>query len=142
MPASTTWAAALCRPIFETCSQGERQRVLLARAMFGEPKMLVLDEPAAGLDLPAREALIEAIERSVARDGELAVVIATHHLEEIPPSTTHAALLRRGRPTAAGPIDEVLTQANLRRCFGLDVDVARRGGRWQAIVSPASVGSA
>lgn len=128
--------------VLETCSQGERQRVLLARAMFGEPRLLVLDEPAAGLDLPAREALIEAIERSVARDGELAVVIATHHLEEIPPSTTHAALLRGGRLTAAGPIDEVLTPANLRRCFGLDLGVTRRAGRWQAIVSPASVSSA
>ena len=116
--------------------------MLLARAMFGEPKMLVLDEPAAGLDLPAREALIEAIERSVARDGELAVVIATHHLEEIPPSTTHAALLRRGRPTAAGPIDEVLTQAT---CAAASVSMSTwpvAGGRWQAIVSPASVGSA
>jgi iron complex transport system ATP-binding protein len=124
--------------VFETCSQGERQRVLLARAMFGEPRMLVLDEPSAGLDLPAREALIAAVERSVSRDERLAVVIATHHLEEIPPSTTHAALLREGILIASGRVGEVLTTDELRRCFDLDVEVHRRHGRWQA-VSPAAV---
>jgi iron complex transport system ATP-binding protein len=123
--------------IFETCSQGERQRVLLARAMFSDPRLLVLDEPSAGLDLPAREALIEAVERSVARSGELSIVIATHHLEEIPPSTTHAALLRAGRTIAAGPIRDVLTAENLRRCFDLDVEVTHRAGRWQAFVVPS-----
>jgi iron complex transport system ATP-binding protein len=123
--------------IFETCSQGERQRVLLARAMLSDPRLLVLDEPSAGLDLPAREALIEAVERSVARSGELSIVIATHHLEEIPPSTTHAALLRAGRTIAAGPIRDVLTAENLRRCFDLDVEVTHRAGRWQAFVAPS-----
>lgn len=125
--------------VFETCSQGERQRVLLARAMFAEPRMLVLDEPSAGLDLPAREALVDAIERAAARSDQLAVVIATHHLEEIPPSTTHAALLRAGAVITSGPVDQVLTTEHLRRCFDLDVEVARRHGRWQAIVVPTSV---
>ncbi|MEZ0234330.1 MAG: ABC transporter ATP-binding protein, partial [Actinomycetota bacterium] len=75
--------------VFATCSQGERQRVLVARAMFGEPRMLVLDEPSAGLDLPARESLIDAIERASADDPQLAVLLATHHLEEVPPSASH-----------------------------------------------------
>jgi iron complex transport system ATP-binding protein len=134
--------AHLADRVFETCSQGERQRVLLARAMFGEPRLLVLDEPSAGLDLPAREALVAAIERSVSRDAALAVLMATHHLEEVPPSATHAALLREGRLVASGPIDDVLTAGNLRRCFGLDIEVERRHGRWQAVVVPAPVSPA
>ena len=128
--------------VFETCSQGERQRVVLARAMFGEPRLLVLDEPSAGLDLPAREALLGAIERSVSRDAGLAVVIATHHLEEVPPSATHAALLRQGSIVASGSIDEVLTAGNMRRCFDLDIVVERRHGRWQAMAVPAPVSPA
>lgn len=116
---------------FASCSQGERQRVLLARAMIGDPRMLVLDEPAAGLDLPAREALIAAIEGEV-RDGPLSVVMATHHLEEIPPSATHAVLLREGRAVAQGPIERVMTPTHLASCFGLDLSVTRRDGRWWA----------
>ncbi len=121
--------------IFDTCSQGERQRILLARAMFGRPALLVLDEPSAGLDLPARETLISAIEGAVIDDPTMAVVIATHHLEEIPPSATHAALLRAGRVVTAGPIEDTLTQEHLRTCFGLDVEVARRRGRWQGVAT-------
>jgi iron complex transport system ATP-binding protein len=132
----------LVNRVFETCSQGERQRIVLARAMFGEPRLLVLDEPSAGLDLPAREALLRAVERSVSRDADLAVVIATHHLEEIPPSATHAALLREGRFVASGPIDEVVTAENMRRCFDLEIEVEHRHGRWQAIVVPAPVNPA
>ncbi|HEY6568463.1 MAG TPA: ATP-binding cassette domain-containing protein [Actinomycetota bacterium] len=119
--------------VFDTCSQGERQRVLLARAMFWRPKLLVLDEPSAGLDLPARETLIDAIERSIGEDPLLTLVMATHHLEEIPPSATHAALLRGGRCVVAGPIEGVLTTENLHECFGLDIELSRRHGRWQAI---------
>jgi iron complex transport system ATP-binding protein len=126
-----------CLPLrhrrFDTCSQGERQRVLLARAMFRRPKLLVLDEPSAGLDLPARESLIGAIEGSIADDPLMTVVIATHHLEEIPPSTTHAALLREGRIVVAGRIDDVLTPGHLRECFDLEIELSKRRGRWQAV---------
>ncbi|MGB7804842.1 MAG: ATP-binding cassette domain-containing protein [Actinomycetota bacterium] len=115
---------------FATCSQGERQRVLLARAMVGEPRLLVLDEPSAGLDLPSREALIAALERSIRERPDLTVVLATHHLEEIPPSATHAALLRDGCLVSSGPIEETLTREHLVGCFGIDVEVSRRGGRW------------
>jgi iron complex transport system ATP-binding protein len=116
---------------FSTGSQGERQRVLLARALFTSPELLILDEPASGLDLPAREALVAALERAAQPSGPSAIV-ATHHLEEIAPSTTHAALLRGGEIVAGGPIEAVLTAEHMERAFGIAVDVGRRGGRWWA----------
>jgi iron complex transport system ATP-binding protein len=118
---------------FSSCSQGERQRVLLARALFAEPELVILDEPAAGLDLPAREMLVAALERGVAREGTTTCLLATHHLEEIPPSTTHAALLRGGRIVASGAVEDVLSPDELRACFGIALDVGRRGGRWWAV---------
>lgn len=122
---------------FVTCSQGERQRVLLARAMFGEPSMLVLDEPSAGLDLPAREALIAAVEVAGRDDPARVIVLATHHLEEIPPSATHAALLRDARLVASGPIEATITPETLHACFGIEVEVSRRRGRWSGVAVPA-----
>ncbi|HEX6844659.1 MAG TPA: ATP-binding cassette domain-containing protein [Actinomycetota bacterium] len=120
---------------FDTCSQGERQRILLARALFGDPELLILDEPAAGLDLPARETLVGALETVMREHGATSMLIATHHLEEIPPSATHALLLREGRAVTAGPIDEALTAAHLSVCFDLDVEIGRRRGRWWAVAS-------
>jgi iron complex transport system ATP-binding protein len=111
-----------------TCSQGERARVMLARAQMGAPELVLLDEPAAGLDLPSREALVATLDRAALPTA----VLATHHLEELPTSTTHAALLRDGRLVAAGTVDEVLAPEPLERCFGIAVDVARRNGRWTA----------
>jgi iron complex transport system ATP-binding protein len=120
--------AALSQRGLGTLSQGERQRVLLARALFGGPDLLVLDEPAAGLDLPSREALVSAMETV---EGAT-VLLATHHLEELPSTITHAALLRDGRLVAAGPADDVLRPEPLSACFGVPLDVARRNGRWSA----------
>jgi iron complex transport system ATP-binding protein len=117
---------------FESCSQGERQRVLVARALYPEPDLLIMDEPASGLDLPAREALIDALEMGLTRSPSLTTILATHHLEEIPPSATHAALLRGGRLVADGEIAGVLTPERLGSCFGIAMDVERRGGRWWA----------
>jgi iron complex transport system ATP-binding protein len=117
------------RPL-SACSQGERARIALARALFGRPELLLFDEPAAGLDLPAREQVVTAME-AAAEDG-LTSVLATHHLEEVPPSTTHAALLGEGRIARSGPIEEVLTDQALGRAFGIDVRVERRGRRWSA----------
>jgi iron complex transport system ATP-binding protein len=134
-------AAALLRRVgcahlaerrFESCSQGERQRVLVARALSPEPDLLLLDEPASGLDLPAREALIDALEMALTRSAALSTILATHHLEEIPPSSTHAALLREGRLVVDGAIGDVLTPSALESCFGIAVDVGRRNGRWWA----------
>jgi iron complex transport system ATP-binding protein len=112
----------------ETCSLGERQRVLIARALFGEHELLLFDEPAAGLDLPARERLLEAMTGVIGTT----TVLATHHLEEIPPTTTHAALLRDGRAVASGPIGDVLVDARLSDCFEMPIVVDRDGGRWRA----------
>ena len=117
---------------FLRCSQGERQRVLLARALFGRRELLILDEPSAGLDFPAREQLIAALEAAAASEHSPVMLLATHHLEEVPPSTTHAALLRSGRLLAAGPVDQVLIPEPLRECFGIAVEVGRRDGRWWA----------
>jgi iron complex transport system ATP-binding protein len=125
-------AGHLAERTFATCSQGERQRVLLARAMFLEAPILVLDEPCAGLDLGARERLLAAIDAAAERRPDLVVVLATHHLEEIPTSSTHAALLANGSMITSGTIEATLTSEHLRACFGIDVDVTRRADRWSA----------
>jgi iron complex transport system ATP-binding protein len=117
---------------FGRCSQGERQRILLARALFGNPELLLLDEPAAGLDLPGRETLVAAMEEAARDSTEHASVLVTHHLEEIPPSVTHAALLRDGVIVGSGAIQDVLTDAAVSVCFGVAVTVFERGGRWSA----------
>ncbi len=120
---------------YEDCSQGERQRLLLARALMDEPELLLLDEPTAGLDLPSRERLIASLDAMAARDPGLPTVTVTHHLEEIPSSSTHALLLASGRVVAQGPIAEALTAANVSRCFEIEVEVARHGDRWAARVA-------
>ena len=94
--------------------------------------MLLLDEPAVGLDLAAREALIAALDRLSEEKPGLTSVLVTHHLEEIPPSSTHAILLRDGQTLAVGPIKTALTSANLSACFGLAVDCRHDGKRWSA----------
>jgi iron complex transport system ATP-binding protein len=120
---------ALAARRLSTCSLGERQRVLLARALFGAHELLLFDEPAAGLDLPARELLLRAMG---AIEPDRTTVLATHHLEELPAVTTHAALVRGGRAVAFGAIDDVLTPDQLSSCFGVHIEVSRHGGRWSA----------
>ncbi|MFN8592375.1 MAG: ATP-binding cassette domain-containing protein [Thermomicrobiales bacterium] len=115
-----------------TCSQGERGRIRIARALIGEPRLLLLDEPAVGLDLVAREALIAALDRLSAEQPELTTVLVTHHLEEIPASTTHALLLRDGAVVARGEAGEVLNSENLSACFGLAITCRYDGERWSA----------
>ncbi len=115
-----------------TCSLGERQRVLIARALFGAHPLLLFDEPAAGLDLPAREQLLKAMAATSGEPGTRTTMLATHHLEEIPGTATHAALLRGGRVVTAGPVGEVLADGPLSECFGIDVVVTRSAGRWAA----------
>jgi iron complex transport system ATP-binding protein len=121
---------SLSRRSLGTCSQGERQRVLLARALFGRPELLLLDEPTAGLDLPGRELLLAALSSTV--DASPTTMLVTHHVEEIPRIATHAALLRRGRIVAAGLIESVLTDASVTACFDLEISVSTKDGRWRA----------
>ena len=113
-------------------SEGERKRVLLARALMTDPELLLLDEPSAGLDLGAREALLRLLTRLAADPGGPPSVLVTHHVEEVPVGTTHALLLSRGRVVATGPVAEVLTAPLLTRAFGLPLVVDARDGRFSA----------
>ncbi len=117
---------------FGSLSEGERERVLLARALMTDPELLLLDEPAAGLDLGAREALLRLLSRLWADADGPPVVLVTHHVEEVPLGTTHALLLVRGRALAAGPVGDVLTAPLLSRAFGLPLLVDAAGGRFSA----------
>jgi iron complex transport system ATP-binding protein len=117
---------------FATLSEGERKRVQIARALMTDPELLLLDEPAAGLDLGAREALLRRLSR-LARDPKApALIMVSHHVEEIPVGFTHALLLRQGRVIGAGPLASVLTPQLLSATFGLPLTVERRDGRWTA----------
>ena len=116
-------------------SQGERQRVLIARALMARPRLLILDEPAAGLDPVARERFLRHVERLARRRGGPALVLVTHHVEEITPAFTHALLLRGGRVLAAGPRAEVLRSARLSAAFGAPLRLTCRGGRYALAAS-------
>ncbi|MEU4145021.1 ABC transporter ATP-binding protein [Streptomyces parvulus] len=117
---------------YGVCSGGQRARVLIARALMADPALLLLDEPFNALDLPSREDLVEAMHHLAEGRPRLATVTVTHHLEELSPAVGYALLLREGRTLAAGPVAEVLTGAHLTACFGRDITVARREGRWTA----------
>jgi len=115
-----------------SCSQGERQRVRIARALMPNPPLLLLDEPATGLDLLAREALIVALAELAVSEPSLSTVVVSHHLEELPPTTTHAMLLRDGKIVASGFADDVITSEHISASFGFDVRVRREDERWVA----------
>ncbi|MBV9661909.1 MAG: ATP-binding cassette domain-containing protein [Acidimicrobiales bacterium] len=115
---------------FGFLSDGERQHVLLARAMMSDPQLLLLDEPAAGLDVGGRERLVAALGRMAAQPDHPATVMITHHLEEIPAGFTHVLLLRAGRVVASGPLPEVLEAGALSATFGLPLLLESSDGRW------------
>jgi iron complex transport system ATP-binding protein len=123
---------------WQTLSSGERGRTLIARALMPEPALLLLDEPATGLDLAAREQLLSGLDGLRTQYADLASVLVTHHIEEIPASTSHAMLLRGGRVVAQGPVDEVITSANVSTTFDHPVRITRADGRWQARAMPGS----
>jgi len=126
---------ALVERRFGSLSEGERKRVQLARALMTDPELLLLDEPAAGLDLGAREALLHMLAR-LAQDSQApAIVLVSHHVEEVPAGFTHALLLREGRVVAAGPIREVIRSSLVSTCFGMPLLVFRRGDRYTARAS-------
>ncbi len=114
---------------YGTLSAGERRRVSIARALMPDPDLLLLDEPAANLDLGARETLIRDLASLAATPRPAAIVLVTHHVEEIPPGFDHALVLADGAAVAAGPLDAVLGGGALGRAYGLPIVVERRDGR-------------
>jgi iron complex transport system ATP-binding protein len=122
----------LAERTFGTLSEGERKRVQIARALMTDPEVLLLDEPAAGLDLGAREQLIARLGALAADPDAPTLVLVTHHVEEIPPGFTHALLLRNGVVTAQGLIRDTVTSENLSVTFGTPLRVTHRAGRFSA----------
>ncbi|MGH3827757.1 MAG: ABC transporter ATP-binding protein [Pseudonocardiaceae bacterium] len=123
---------AMARRRFGTLSEGERKRVLIARALMTDPELLLLDEPAAGLDLGGREDLVGRLAALALDPDSPATVLVTHHVEEIPPGFTHAMLLRDGAVVAQGLLEAVLTEDNLSRTFGVALALRRLGPRFFA----------
>jgi iron complex transport system ATP-binding protein len=119
----------LARRRYGTLSEGERKRVQIARALMTDPELLLLDEPAAGLDLGGREDLVRRLTALAADPQSPALVLVTHHVEEIPPGFDHALLLRQGTVVAQGPIQAVLTSANLSTTFAAPLQVSFADGR-------------
>jgi iron complex transport system ATP-binding protein len=117
---------------FGTLSEGERKRVQIARALMADPELLLLDEPAAGLDLGGREDLVSTLSALALDPASPATVLVSHHVEEIPPGFTHAMLLRAGQVVAAGPIRHVITEELLAETFDMPLVLAFEGGRWTA----------
>ena len=117
---------------FGTLSEGERKRVQIARALMTDPELLLLDEPAAGLDLAGREALVRTLSELALDEYAPATVLVTHHVEEIPEGITHALLLRGGRVVAVGELRDTLTADNLSATFDLPLELSESDGRWVA----------
>ena len=124
--------AHLAQREFATLSEGEAQRVLLARALMTDPEVLVLDEPTSGLDLGARELLIAALSEIMKGSKSPQIVLVTHQIEEIPDGVTHCAIMSQGQITHQGPIEDVLTGVNLSEVYGMPLLAGRTDGRWWA----------
>ncbi|MFX0577618.1 ABC transporter ATP-binding protein [Nocardia nepalensis] len=118
--------------IWPTLSQGERGRTLIARALIAEPRLLLFDEPSTGLDVAAREQLLETIDELGETHPDVASILVTHHLEELPSTTTHALLIADGRTVAAGPAVETVTTETVSAAFDHPVAVRYDDGRWTA----------
>jgi iron complex transport system ATP-binding protein len=123
-------AAHLLDRTFGTLSEGERKRVQIARALMADPELLLLDEPAAGLDLGGREDLVSTLSALALDPASPATVLVSHHVEEIPPGFTHALLLRAGTVVAAGSLAEVVTEEHLTETFGMPLVLSHEAGRW------------
>lgn len=117
---------------FGDLSDGERKRVQIARAVMTDPELMLLDEPAASLDLGSREELLRLLTGYAEAKDAPGIVMVTHHVEEIPPGFNHVLLIRKGAIVAAGPIDDVLTAENLATTFGIPLEIEHRNGRYSA----------
>ncbi|MBA2699428.1 MAG: ABC transporter ATP-binding protein [Nocardioidaceae bacterium] len=122
----------LAQRTFGTLSEGERKRVQIARALMTDPELLLLDEPAAGLDLGGREDLVSTLSVLATDALSPATVLVSHHVEEIPPGFTHVLMLRRGELMVAGPMTDTLTEENLSATFGLSLSLDKSAGRYSA----------
>ncbi|WP_067806573.1 ABC transporter ATP-binding protein [Nocardia beijingensis] len=118
--------------IWPTLSQGERGRALIARALIAEPRLLLFDEPSTGLDVAAREQLLDTLDTLDRTHPDVASILVTHHLEELPSTTTHALLIAGGHAVAAGPAVETITTENVTAAFAHPVEVRHDDGRWTA----------
>ena len=121
-------------------SQGERQRVLIGRALMAQPRLLILDEPCAGLDPAAREQFLQFIQRLGSQKNSPALVLVTHHVEEITPAFSHVLILKKGARLAAGEKMKVMTSKNLSRAFGVKMRLQTGRGRYALALSrPARI---
>lgn len=117
---------------FGTLSEGEKKRVQISRALMADPEVLLLDEPAAGLDLGGREDILQRITSYTSDDSAPATIIVTHHIEEIPAGTTHALMLKDGKALYVGSISDVLTETNINEVFGVNISLTFNGRRYFA----------
>ena len=122
----------LAERTFGTLSEGEKKRVQISRALMADPEVLLMDEPAAGLDLGGREDILHRITQYTSDEQSPVTIIVTHHIEEIPAGTTHALLLKDGIVAHAGPISQVLTEENITEVFGVSVQLQFNGARYFA----------
>jgi len=122
----------------DTLSQGERQRVRIARALSLEPELLLLDEPFGGMDLGGREQFVADLDRLLAEPDGPTIVLVTHHLEELPVGIADVALVRGGRIVAHGPVSTTLDDRNVSAAFGLEVTVRADRGRYTAVARPVA----
>ncbi len=117
---------------FDSLSEGEKKRVLIARSLVTSPDLLLLDEPGSGLDLGARERLIDSLSSLASNPVAPAAVLVTHHVEEIPPGFDHALILARGKVVERGPLDEVLSSSTLSAAFEMPLRLGKKGDRFYA----------
>lgn len=131
-------AGKLPERLWGQLSQGERQRILIARALMAKPRLLILDEPCSGLDPVAREHFLGFLDRLARQKNSPSLVLVTHHVEEITPAFTHALVLRAGRVVASGPLAETLTSPALSAAFGEPVRIKREHNVWRLVFSRAA----
>ena len=120
-------------------SQGERQKILIARSMMSDPVLLTFDEPCASLDLGARELFLNGLETVARRNKSLSMIYVTHRIDEIPNSFNHVLLLREGKVLASGVMKEVMTSRNMSSCFGINVSIKRWRNRFYSVVLPSKI---